>query len=388
MPRRNDDIMQPFKLTRSEKANKIVHQKGAIERIDDKTYQVKSQSGNGIYVVIQMPESGWRCSCPDAVYRRVQCKHSLAVEISFELRKEVAQTAQIVVQEIKNLACRFCGSDNIVKKAKRQNKYGAIQRYLCKVCGKRFSYNIGFEKMRASPQIITTAMQRYFTGESLRNVQKFIKLQGLKVSHVTVYKWINKYVVLMGEYLEKITPQVSDTWRTDEIYLKIKGDKKYLYAIMDDETRFMIAQQVADTKYTEDVRPLFREAKELCSKKPKTLISDGAFNFQQAYQKEYYSYTLPRTQHIRHIHLEGDHNNNKMERLNGEIRDREKTMRGIKKMDTAILAGYQLYHNYFRQHEGLVGKTPAEVAGIQIQGQNKWITVIQNAAMSSKERAE
>ena len=45
-----------------------------------------------------------------------------------------------------------------------------------------------------------------------------------------------------------------------------------------------------------------------------------------------------------------------MERFNGEIRDREKTMRGIKKADTAILTGYQLYHNYFREHEGLAGK--------------------------------
>ena len=30
-------------------------------------------------------------------------------------------------------------------------------------------------------------------------------------------------------------------------------------------------------------------------------------------------------------------NNNKMERINGEIRDREKTMRGLKKKDTEIL---------------------------------------------------
>jgi putative transposase len=72
-----------------------------------------------------------------------------------------------------------------------------------------------------------------------------------------------------------------------------------------------------------------------------------------------------------------------MERLNGEIRDREKTMRGIKKADSEILTGYQLYHNYFREHEGLAGKTPAEVAGIRIEGKNKWLTVIQNAKMTS-----
>jgi hypothetical protein len=38
----------------------------------------------------------------------------------------------------------------------------------------------------------------------------------------------------------------------------------------------------------------------------------------------------------------------------------EKTMRGVKKNDTPILSGYQLFHNYIRIHEGLKGKTPAK----------------------------
>lgn len=66
--------------------------------------------------------------------------------------------------------------------------------------------------------------------------------------------------------------------------------------------------------------------------------------------------------------------NNKMERMNGEVRDQEKTMRGLKKDETVILQGYQLYHNFIRPHEALGGKTPAEACGIQIQGENKWKT--------------
>ena len=69
-----------------------------------------------------------------------------------------------------------------------------------------------------------------------------------------------------------------------------------------------------------------------------------------------------------------------MERMNGEIRDREKTMRGLKTKDTPILSGYQLFHNYIRPHEALGGKTPAEACGITIEGQNKWKTLIQNAS--------
>jgi hypothetical protein len=76
----------------------------------------------------------------------------------------------------------------------------------------------------------------------------------------------------------------------------------------------------------------------------------------------------------------GKHNNNKMERLNGEIRDREKVMRSLKKDDTPILTGMQIFHNYVRPHEALDGKTPAEACGIEVQGENKWITLIQNAS--------
>lgn len=73
-------------------------------------------------------------------------------------------------------------------------------------------------------------------------------------------------------------------------------------------------------------------------------------------------------------------NNNKMERINGEIRDREKVMRGLKSTDTPIIAGYQIFHNYLRPHEALKGKTPAEACGIKVEGDNKWITLIQNAS--------
>ena len=89
------------------------------------------------------------------------------------------------------------------------------------------------------------------------------------------------------------------------------------------------------------------------------------------------------TAHIREITLTGKHNNNKMERLNGEIRDREKVMRGLKRSDTPILIGHQIHYNYIRPHEGLNGKTPAEACGITVEGRDKWLTIIQNA---SKER--
>jgi hypothetical protein len=72
--------------------------------------------------------------------------------------------------------------------------------------------------------------------------------------------------------------------------------------------------------------------------------------------------------HIKHISLHGDRNNNKMEKLDGEFRDREKIMRGVKTDDSVIFDGSQIYHNYIRPHMTLDGKTPAEACGIEVKG--------------------
>jgi transposase-like protein len=359
--------------------DQAIYQSGDhIERLDPLTYHVKSQTGNGAYKVAKR-DGVWGCSCPDHEYRHAKCKHIWAVEFSLALRDEVQ--SQVVIKPLDLTTCIFCGSDSVMKHGLRHNKNGAIQRFTCKMCGKRFARNLGFEKLKATPHVVTCALQLYFTGESLRNVQRMLRLQGVNVSHQTVYNWIKRYVALMEKYLDKITPQVSPVWRADELYLKVKGNMKYLFAIMDDETRFWIAQEVADSKYTHDVRQLFSLARAVAHKTPKLLITDGLPAYHDAYLKEYRTNSIEKTtHHIHQITLTGKHNNNKMERLNGEVRDREKVMRGLKKVETPIISGYQIYHNYLRPHEALEGKTPADACGIDVQGDNKWITLIQNAS--------
>ncbi|MGI0088268.1 MAG: DDE-type integrase/transposase/recombinase [Nitrosotalea sp.] len=364
---------------RQERGKEIAEKPDQIKRIDDNWYQVKSQSlGYDSWYDVISTNSGLVCDCPWNQWKKSKCKHIYAVEFSRIIRKEIWK--HVTISPLSSQNCPLCHSENITKYGIRKTKAGKIQRYTCKDCGKWFVFNQGFERMRANPQAITSAMQLYFSGESLRNVTTFLKLQGVKVSHVAVYKWIKKYVKLMESYLEDITPQLSDIWRADEMFVKIRGNMKYVYALMDDDTRFWIAKQVSDTKFTEDVTPMFAKGKEVAGKKPLCLITDGAQNFHKAWKKEFLTNTNPRTTHISSITLKGQHNNNKMERMNGEIRDREKVVRGLKKEDSPLLSGYQIYHNYVRPHQGLDGKTPADLASITIEGQNKWITLIQNAS--------
>ena len=362
--------------TREERGQAIAQASGQVKRIDDATYTVKSQSHNGEYTIRKVDQE-WVCSCPDNTYRHLICKHIYAVDFSAQLRQKVtaSKPKAYVISELTAQTCQICGSSDLKKYGVRHNKSGDIQKFYCRECQRHFTINIGFEKMKHNPKAVTTAMQLYFSGESLRNTQKSLRLLGVEVSHKTIFQWIKKYVGLMKDYADRITPNVSDKWRADEVYIKVAGNMKYLFAVMDDETRFLIAQEVAETKMQHDAKHLFQMATKLMEKQPKIMVTDGLASYHVAAKQ-----VLQGTQHVREIRLAGSIHNNKMERLNGEIRDREKTMRGLKVNETPILTGYQIFHNYIRPHESLDGKTPADMCGITVEGKNKWLTLIQNAA--------
>jgi len=372
--------MLPYCMnTRQTRGKSIVEKNDQIRRINESHYEVNSQSREIIHDIVGT-EFGWSCSCEDHQFRKTCCQHIHAVEISLSIRKEVKKH---IIDTVNTDCCQFCKTDNIVKWGVRHNKNYDLQIYKCKDCSKKFSINIGFEGMRATPDMITQAMQLYFTGESLRGVQKFLKLQGVKMSHVSIYKWVKKYVKLMDNYLSTITPQVGDKWHADEVWVKINGDKKYLFAMMDNDTRFWIAQEVADSKFSHDAQNLLAMGKQVTKKTPSVFVTDGLPAYNDAFKKEFTpkNFLHKPSKHIRDIHFKHQlSNNNIQERLNGEFRDREKVFRGIKKADGSIITGIKMYHNFIRPHSSLDGDTPADRSGIEIKGNNKWLTIIQNAS--------
>ena len=80
------------------------------------------------------------------------------------------------------------------------------------------------------------------------------------------------------------------------------------------------------------------------------------------------------------IAFDGERHNNKMERMNGELRQREKVFRTLEKPDTAILNGMGVDVCSCCKSASLDSKTPGHKAGIEVKGTNKWLTLIQNAS--------
>ena len=117
-------------------------------------------------------------------------------------------------------------------------------------------------------------------------------------------------------------------------------------------------------------------------KKPKIFTTAGLLSYKKAFLEEYWSPTES-CKHVRVTYSDGTKwMNNMMERFNGTFRQREKTMRNLKKMDSVIIDGFMIYYNFIRYHSG-IKNTPSALAGIYIEN-NKWITLIQNAARENE----
>ena len=236
--------------------------------------------------------------------------------------------------------------------------------------------------MRSNDVIITRTLQMYYAGMSVRDIADCFEQEDITVSYRTIYNWVAKYSKMTSDYLNEIIPRTNGRTmvRADEIWIKIRGKQKYLFASMDDDTRYWLASDMAHTKFQHNADKLLELTKEKIGKNPAHFVTDGL----PAYMKSSKKVFGKKTNHIRHIHIAGKRdrdNNNKMERLNGEIRDREKVFRGLKKFDTPLIDGMKAYYNYTKKHSALQGRTPAQASLIEVDGKNRWKTIIQNASL-------
>jgi hypothetical protein len=109
-----------------------------IKRIDENTYRVRSQSGNGFYFVSKDGEN-WSCKCPDYENRQLACKHIYAVYFSLNFREHVtSKNLALEIASPDQEQCANCGSTQIHKWGWRYRKDGSrVQRFKCISCSHR-----------------------------------------------------------------------------------------------------------------------------------------------------------------------------------------------------------------------------------------------------------
>ena len=169
---------------RPQRALAIYAKGNQIKRLDGSTYKVKSQSGNGWYLVTKKDEE-WSCGCPDHQFRQVACKHIQSTLFSLTLRDSIITSPNTIPrsEETEPTECSYCQSSRIVRRGTRKNQRGLTQIYWCKACNRRFVVDLGFSRMKCSPQVITASLDLFFKGVSLRKITDHVKqFYNLKVN--------------------------------------------------------------------------------------------------------------------------------------------------------------------------------------------------------------
>ena len=255
------------------------------------------------------------------------------------------------------LKCKYCQSDNVIK----YGKYKNVQLYYCKDCHSKFKGDNTLFHMKTPANQVSSALNMFYEGMSINAIRRNLKQEhGNMPSSATIYEWIQKYTQYATDSIKGYEPKkIGNTWIADETVLEIDGRNVWLWDVIDDKTRFLLATRISRSRTTQDAQMLYDRAVKTAGKEPDKVVTDKL----AAYLDVRYGED---TEHIQSRPFAVEDNTQMIERFHETLKQRTKVMRGLKNIESAhdFISGWLVHYNYLRPHMALDDKTPAEVAGI------------------------
>jgi transposase, IS6 family len=91
-----------------------------------------------------------------------------------------------------------------------------------------------FAGFRFPPEVIVLTVRWYLRfGLSYRDVEELLTERGVEVHHVTVYRWVLRFMPLLAEVARPCRHAVGDRWSVDETYVRVAGQWGYVYRAVD-----------------------------------------------------------------------------------------------------------------------------------------------------------
>jgi len=74
------------------------------------------------------------------------------------------------------------------------------------------------------PDVIVLAVRWYLRfALSYRDVEELLAERGIEVDHVTIYRWVQRFMPLLAEAARPCRHTVGDHWQVDATYVKVAG---------------------------------------------------------------------------------------------------------------------------------------------------------------------
>lgn len=294
--------------------------------------------------------------------------------------------------ENKQVKCRFCGSNNTIRKGFRKTlNRGKIQKYFCKDCHKFFVEDNGFLKMKNNPQKVTCAIDLFYRGVSTRKVQEhFQAFFPHNSSHMSIYRWIVKYSNMISKFTDSLKVKVGNEVQVDEVEYhrrvshkrKAGIDKNWFIDSVCPETKFMVASEYVKAREQKEVRNILTRIKEKTDNKVRIITTDAHAMYDNVVVKTFGFNFQTREYNIIHNRVNakgGEGFNYPIERLHNSLRQRTKTFRGFHgslESANAIMKGLSIYYNFITRHQ-TIKCCPYELAtDLKLNSENKWLELI------------
>jgi len=266
-------------------------------------------------------------------------------------------------------SCPYCNSGAVV----RYGSYKNVQRYWCKSCARKFRAGAAGCRMRTPPQAIGTALELFYGGLDPAQIREKLDHQfACRPTKKSIFKWVYKYTAEAVKSVSGLRPlKNGETWIADETVIRINGQKVWIFDLQNEGTRFLLSSMMLTSRSQDDAYPLFQAARETSGRLPSEIISDSYVSYPAGF--------LSLKDNTR-INLEIDIQRTLI--FHATLRDRTTVLKKFKSLDTAslFLRGWLVHYNFFRPHEGLNGKTPAEQSGISAFWRN-WGEVVRGEGM-------
>ena len=98
-----------------------------------------------------------------------------------------------------------------------------------------------FRYFKTSPEIIQLGVMMYVRFPlSLRNVEDLLHERGIDICHETVRHWVDRFGIYFAHKIRKRRSEAMRRspqwqWHLDEVFVKIRGERHYLWRAVDHE---------------------------------------------------------------------------------------------------------------------------------------------------------
>ncbi|MEM2129324.1 MAG: IS6 family transposase [Candidatus Bathyarchaeia archaeon] len=339
----------------------IIAKGGMIRKLCEDAYLVRSSDLERWYRV-SWDGKDWVCECDDFVKHKRPCKHVYA--ILFFNRLPFILMANFQAEVVK---CPRCGSDRIIRKGLIHNKSFSSQRYMCKNCKHKFTDKREHKGLKGNPLAMVIATDLFFKGLSLRSIDDhFKRVYALDIPYPTIHRWIKRYIQQLKMFEKRLHLPVGERWHMDDTVIKISGQPRYLWNVIDGKTRILLASVLTCGRGVKEAEIALREALKNAGTKPKEIVTDGLKSYQLAIKNIFDDEVT----HISKVRFTDPENNNLVERLNGTLKGRIEGFRKLSSESSArgLLEGWRLFYNIARPHRSLRGLSPVDNAFLSKNG--------------------